>query len=135
MRVYDVASIANKGVSQRIISAPFAALGQDTRIASRNATCVVLPTTQPIHPARGADPRMREINQEQAFHPVYDYAFITDAVEGLIVTDVNTLADGEPRTVVIDLTEDISMQSLGVCGGILNVFIERWSAGYPAEHE
>jgi hypothetical protein len=97
MRVYDVASIANKGVSQRIISAPFAALGHDTHIASRDATCVVLPTTQPIHPARGADPKMQELNQEQPFHPIYDYAFITDSVEGLILTDVNTLADGEPR--------------------------------------
>ena len=97
MRVYDVASIANKGVSQRIISAPFSPLGHDTHIASRDATCVVLPTTQPIHPARGADPAMREMNQEQPFHPLYDYAFITDSREGLILTDVNTLSDGEPR--------------------------------------
>jgi hypothetical protein len=36
-------------------------------------------------------------NQEQPFHPIYNYAFITDSVEGLILTDVNTLADGEPR--------------------------------------
>jgi len=36
-------------------------------------------------------------NQEQPFHPVYSYAFITDSVEGLIATDVNTLQDGEPR--------------------------------------
>ena len=50
MRVYDVASIANKGVSQRIITAPFSPLGQDTHIASRNATCVALPTNQPIAP-------------------------------------------------------------------------------------
>ena len=36
-------------------------------------------------------------NQEQPFHPIYNYAFITDAQEGLILADVNTLADGEPR--------------------------------------
>jgi hypothetical protein len=30
-------------------------------------------------------------------HPMYRYAFITDAVEGLIETDIDTLADGEPR--------------------------------------
>ena len=35
MRVYDVASIANKGVSQRIITAPFSPLGQDTHVASQ----------------------------------------------------------------------------------------------------
>ena len=51
MRVYDVASIANKDISERIITAPVSPLGQDTHIASKNATCVVLPTNQPINPA------------------------------------------------------------------------------------
>jgi xanthine dehydrogenase accessory factor len=45
----------------------------------------------------------------------------------VIRAGLDVLADGQPRTVVVDLTEDISMQSLGVCGGILNVFIERWT--------
>jgi hypothetical protein len=40
---------------------------------------------------------MREVNQEQPMHALYDYAYITDAKEGLILTDVNTLSDGEPR--------------------------------------
>ncbi len=97
MRVYDTASIANKSVSQRIISAPFSLFGQDTHIASKNATCVVLPTSQPIHPDRNKGDLMRVTNQEQPFHPIYNYAFITDSEEGLIATDVNTLADGEPR--------------------------------------
>ena len=30
-------------------------------------------------------------------HPIYDYAFITDAEEGLIATNLDTLVDGEPR--------------------------------------
>ena len=30
-------------------------------------------------------------------HPIYRYAFITDSEEGLIVTDIDTLADGEFR--------------------------------------
>ena len=97
MQVYDVASIANKGVSQRIITAPFSPLGHDTHIDSENATCVALPTNQPIHPDRNRGELMRVDNQEQPFHPLYNYAFITDAEEGLILTDVNTLADGEPR--------------------------------------
>jgi hypothetical protein len=97
MRVYDVASIANKGVSQRIISAPFSPLGHDTRVASRNATCVALPTNQSIAPLRNQGELMRKTNQEQAFHPIYSYALVTDAEEGLILIDVNTLADGEPR--------------------------------------
>ena len=97
MRVYDTASIANKGFSQRIIKAPFGPWGHDTHIASRNATCVVLLTNQPIHAARNTGDLMRIDNQEQPFQAIYNYAFITDAEEGLIVTDVNTLADGEPR--------------------------------------
>ena len=109
MRVYDVASIANKGVSERIITAPFSPLGQDTHIASQNATCVALPTNQPINPLRNQGrnetldpthdygPVMRGENEEQVMHPLYSYAYITDAVEGLILTNVNTLQDQEPR--------------------------------------
>jgi hypothetical protein len=104
MRVYDAASVANKGVSQRIITAPFSGLGHDTRIKSKNATCVVLPTTQPIHPARNQGDLMRKVNLEQPFHPLYNYAFVTDAEEGLILVDVNTLQDGEPRNNFLERT-------------------------------
>ena len=97
MRVYDVASIANKGVSQRIVSAPFSPLGHDTHVASKNATCVALPTNQPINPRRNAGELMRNVNQEQPFHPIYHYALIVDADEGLILVEVDTLSDGEPR--------------------------------------
>ncbi len=101
-RVYDVASIANKAVSQRILTAPFSPLGQDTHIASKNATCMALPSTQPMAPSRmyaSEESRklMQEVNQEQPIHALYSYAYITDAVEGLIVVNVDTLADGEPR--------------------------------------
>ncbi|MBM3531463.1 MAG: hypothetical protein FJX60_00315 [Alphaproteobacteria bacterium] len=97
LRIYDVASIANKGVSQRIITAPASPLGQDTSIASADATCVALPTNQPIAPDRNQGDLMRHVNQEQPFHPIYRYALVTDAREGLILTQVDTLADGEPR--------------------------------------
>jgi hypothetical protein len=97
LRVYDVASIANKGVSQRIVTAPFSPLGHRTHVASRNATCVALPTNQPINPQRNQGDLMRRVNEEQPFHPVYHYAAITDAEEGLILVKVDTLADGEPR--------------------------------------
>ncbi|WP_220463527.1 LVIVD repeat-containing protein [Sediminihaliea albiluteola] len=97
MQVYDVAGIANKGISQRVISGPFSPLGHNTRIPSSNATCVVLPTNQPIHPSRNEGELMRDINLEQPFHPLYNYVYITDAKEGLILSDVDTLSDGEPR--------------------------------------
>ncbi len=111
-RAYDIANIANKGVSERIVTAPFSPLGQDTHIASKNATCMALPTDQPIAVIRNdhmlADQRLRAagkvpadplagLNQEQAMHPLYRHAVITDAEEGLILTDVDTLSDGEPR--------------------------------------
>ncbi len=109
-RVYDVANIGNKGVSERIVSGPFSPIGHDTNVDSRNATCMALPTNQPIAPQRNA--RMAETmrpqpdgttisllqeNQERPFHPIYNYAVVTDSEEGLILVDVNTLADGDPR--------------------------------------
>lgn len=96
VRVYDIANIANKGFSQRFITAPVSPLSQDTHIKTRNATCVVLPTNQPIAPERNQGDLMRITNQEQPFHPLYNYAFVTDAEEGLIAFDVNTLVDGNP---------------------------------------
>ena len=95
-RVYDVASIANKGFSQPIVTAPFSPLGQNAHIASANATCMALPTNQPIAPLRNT-PLLRQINQEQPFLPIYHYAAITDSVEGLILVNIDTFADGEFR--------------------------------------
>ncbi|MEO6715673.1 MAG: hypothetical protein ABIM50_00275 [Novosphingobium sp.] len=95
-RVYDVASVANKDFSEPIITAPFSPLGQDTHVGSTNATCVALPTNQPINPLRNTR-QMRAINQEQAFLPIYSYAAITDSVEGLILVNIETMADGEFR--------------------------------------
>lgn len=97
LRVYDAASIANKGFAQRLITAPYSPLGHDTRLESADARCVALPTNQPIQPLRNQGDLMRIENQEQAFHPIYSYALVADAREGLILTDVNTLQDGEPR--------------------------------------
>ncbi len=111
-RAYDIANVGNKGVSERIVTAPFSPLGHDTRVKSKDATCFAIATTQPIAVLRNdkmmaeqalraegkvpADP-LGGMNQEQAFHPIYRYAFITDSAEGLIATDIDTLADGEPR--------------------------------------
>ncbi len=95
VRVYDVANIANKGFSQRIVDAPFSKLGHDPALRTANASCIVLPTNQPVHPPRNEGTLMREDNLEQPFHPIYNYAVITDRQEGLILTDINTFADGD----------------------------------------
>ncbi|MBA4355177.1 MAG: hypothetical protein C0409_10835, partial [Novosphingobium sp.] len=95
-RAYDIAAIGNKGFSERIVTAPFSSLGHDTHVKTANATCMALPTNQSIAPTRNS-PELRGINQEQPFSPIYSYAFVTDAVEGLIAVNVDTLADGEFR--------------------------------------
>jgi len=97
-RVYDVASIGNKGFSERIVRAPFSPLGHDTHVRTKNATCMAIGTNQPISMARNEFIRKNfPENEEQALHPIYRYAVITDSVEGLILVDVDTLADGEFR--------------------------------------
>ena len=113
-RVYDVASIGNKGFSERAITAPFSPLGHDTHVKTTNATCMAIPTNQPIAPEkqersfagiRSPEEQrklMLEDNQEQPFHPIYDYAVVVDSVEGMILVDVNTMADGEPRNNFLD---------------------------------
>ncbi len=121
MRVYDVASIANKGVSQRIITAPFSPLGHDTHIASSDATCVALPTNQSIAPLRNQGELMSKVNQERAFAAIYHYAFISDAREGLIVTNVDTLADGEPRNNF--LTRALTWNENGVLDGARHLVV------------
>ena len=120
-QIYDVASIANKGVADRIITAPFSPLGQDTHIPSKNATCVVLPSVQNVHPARNQGDLMRKDNQEQPMHPLYKYAFITDAEEGLILVDTETLKDGEPRNNF--LTRALTWNERGILKGARHLAI------------
>jgi hypothetical protein len=96
-QAYDVNAIANKGFGEKIVMAPFSPLGNGTHVASRNATCVALPTNQPIAPQRNVGDLMRVTNLEQPFHAIYDYALVTDSEEGLILIDVDTLADRDAR--------------------------------------
>src|SRR5579862_245773 len=97
-RAYDVANIDNKDFSERITTAPVSPLGQDTHVPSKNATAVALPTTMPVQDRSGLMPEeFWTKNQETKLHPLYRYAFVTDAEEGLIVIDVMPLADGDPR--------------------------------------
>jgi hypothetical protein len=92
-RVYDIANVANKGFSERIVTSPVSPLGQNTHVDTENATGVALPTTMPVAPFKNQLPE----NKETPMHSVYHYAFISDSVEGLIVVNVDTLQDGEPR--------------------------------------
>jgi hypothetical protein len=96
MRVYDVANVANKDFSEGILDAPVSPMGEHTFVATSNASCVALPTNQPIDPARNRGALMRVDNQERAFHALYHYALVTDSHEGLILVNVDTFGDGDP---------------------------------------
>jgi hypothetical protein len=94
LRIYDVAQVDHKGFSERIVSAPVSPLGQRLYVKTKDATSVVLPTTTTVDAQRQVLPE----NQEQKVHPLYDYAFVTDREEGLVVVGpLATLLDGEPR--------------------------------------
>ena len=89
-----MAQIDHKGFSQRITTAPVSALGQKLYVETRDATSVALPTTQAVDAGR----QVRAENQEQKVHPIYDYAFLTDREEGLVVVGpLHSLLDGDPR--------------------------------------
>ncbi len=94
LQVYDAANVGNKDYSQSIVAA-------GGTLATSDASCVALPTNQPIDPTRNQGNLMRADNQERPFHPIYNYALITDRREGLILTDVNTFADGNPLNNVL----------------------------------
>jgi len=41
-------------------------------------------------------------------------------------TALNVMDSRKPQMVLVDLTEEIDMKSQGVCGGIMEVFVEPW---------
>src|SRR5262249_53851855 len=94
LRIYDVAQVDHKGFSERLVSAPVSPLGQRLYVKTKDATSVALPSTMTIDPARKVD----SANQERPVHPLYDYAYVTDREEGLVVVGpLHTLLDGDPR--------------------------------------
>ena len=42
--------------------------------------------------ADGSPMTLLQVNQEQPMWPIYDYAVITDAVEGLVLVNVETMS-------------------------------------------
>ncbi len=118
MQVYDVAQVANKNFSERFVTAPFSTLGHDTHVATRDASCVALPTNQPIRPELNRIEDQRKANLEQVMHPIYSYAAITDREEGLILVDVETMGDFEPRNNF--LTRALTWNPDGILDGALH---------------
>jgi len=83
---------------------------------------------------RGSVPR--EVGAKMIIHPLGRHVGTVGGGCGeadVLRTALDVLQTGEPATVHVDLTEDISMQALGVCGGIMDVFVERVASDVQAE--
>jgi xanthine dehydrogenase accessory factor len=76
---------------------------------------------------RGSAPR--ELGTKMIIHPLGQHYGTIGGGCGeaeVIRAGLGVIETGQPRVVEVDLTEDISMQSLGVCGGVMDVYVERW---------
>jgi hypothetical protein len=93
LRVFDVANVDDKGVSEKVVSAPVSPLGQRFHVATRDARAVATPSTTVLDPGR----RQLPANQEASVHPLYGYLYVADFEEGLVLVDAATLLDGDPR--------------------------------------
>jgi xanthine dehydrogenase accessory factor len=74
----------------------------------------------------------REVGAKMIIHPLGRHVGTVGGGCGeadVMRAALDVIQTGEPATVRVDLTEDVSMQALGVCGGILDVFVERVASG------
>ncbi len=101
-RIFDIANIDNKDISERMVTAPVSALGQRFYLPTKYATAVATPTTLGVDPLRSH----REENEEQTIHLMYGFLYVADKYEGLVIVGdpnlkgkspgVGTLLDGNP---------------------------------------
>jgi hypothetical protein len=103
LRVYDIANVDNKDISERTITAPVSPLGQHFYVKTKYAQAVASPSTLAIDPLRTHQPE----NEEQPIHLMYGFLYIADKYEGLVIVGdpnlkaktpgVGTLLDGDPN--------------------------------------
>src|SRR5213079_3422728 len=111
--VFDVANIDQKGFSERIVSSPVSPLGQCTRIQTKYATSLALPSTLALDPARQHLPE----NEEQPIDLFYAFVYISDREEGLVISNVATLVDGNPDNNFLKESETVRFNPSGVLTG------------------
>ena len=102
LRIFDIANIDNKDISEPIVTAPVSPLGQRFYLPTKYATAVATPTTLGVDPLRAH----REENEEQSIHLMYGFLYVADKYEGLVIVGdpnlksrspgVGTLLDGNP---------------------------------------
>src|SRR5438067_3557593 len=111
--VFDVANIDQKAFSERIVSSPVSPLGQRTRIHTKHATSIALPSTLALDPARQ---HLAE-NEEQPIDLFYAFVFISDREEGLVISNVATLVDGNPDNNFLKESETVRFNPNGALTG------------------
>ena len=111
--VFDVANIDQKGFSERIVSAPVSPLGQRTRIHTKYATSIALPSTLALDPGRQHIPE----NEEQPIDIFYAFVYISDREEGLVISNVATLVDGNPDNNFLKESETVRFNPNGLLTG------------------
>jgi len=102
LRVYDIANIDNKDISEKMTTAPFSPLGQRFYVPTKYAMAIATPTTLGVDPLRS---QLKE-NEEQSVHLLYGFLYVADKYEGLVIVGdpnlkgkspgVGTLLDGNP---------------------------------------
>jgi hypothetical protein len=103
VRIYDVANIDDKDISERMVTAPVSPLGQRFYVKTKYAQAIASPSTLAIDPLRTHKPE----NEEQPIHLMYGFLYVADRDEGLVIIGnpdlkakspgVGTLLDGDPR--------------------------------------
>lgn len=103
VRIFDVANIDDKDISERMVTAPVSPLGQRLYVKTKYAQAIASPSTLAIDPLRTRRPE----NEEQRIHLMYGFLYVADRDEGLVVIGnpdlkakspgVGTLLDGDPR--------------------------------------
>lgn len=103
LRIYDIANVDDKDISERTITAPVSPLGQKFYVKTKYAAAVATPTTLGVDPLRTHRPE----NEEQPIHLIYGFLYVADREEGLVVIGdpnlkarspgVGTLLNGDPN--------------------------------------
>lgn len=127
LRIFDIANIDNKDISERLISAPVSPLGQRFHVPTKYAMAIATPTTLGVDPLR----THRKENEEQSVHLMYGFLYVADKYEGLVIVGnsdlkskspgVGTLLDGNPANNF--LTRALSFNPGGVLNGARRIAI------------
>ena len=124
LRVYDIANIDQKAFSERITSAPVSPLGQQLYVKTKYAMAVASPATIAVDPTRKHYPENEEWenrDDKQGINLIYAFLYVADKYEGLVLVNVATLLDGNPRNNF--LKRALTWNPNGILNGANNIVV------------